>query len=301
VLPDDEPRISRHVDRAVPERESLSRTHRRAPGVSARDGQSRSGHEALAHLIAAIRRTLLILACPIGSAWADAPPFDRPGIAFSTGTLPAHSVAWEQGLPDFEHDSDRGVTSTLYMLDSRLRVGISDSIEVQVAASLINELETRAAGRTDRADGRSDVSFAVKAALPSPREDFTWATLAAVTDTSGANQFTNGATTYDLGVAMGFALSDSVSSELYMNAERSDGSNSVGVSPNLSVAISQSVTGFIEAGATYSGHGLDQAVAGGGFTMMVTPTVQLDVSADFGLTSKSPDVLAGFGVSVFFQ
>ena len=162
-------------------------------------------------------------------------------------------------------------------------------------------METRAAGDTDRADGSSDVSFAVKAALPSSRQDFSWATLVAVTDSSGANNFTNGATTYDLGVALGFALSDIVSTELYANAEHIDGSNSVDVSPNLNIAISQTVTAFVEAGATYSGHGLDESVAGGGFTMMVTPSVQLDLSADFGLTSRSPDVLAGFGVSVFFQ
>jgi hypothetical protein len=122
-----------------------------------------------------------------------------------------------------------------------------------------------------------------------------------VTDSSGADNFTNGATAYDVGVALGYALSDDVSTEIYVNVERIDGSGSVDVSPNLNIAISQSITAFLEAGAAYSGHGLDQAVAGGGFTLLVTPTVQLDLSADFGLTSKSPDVLAGFGVSVLFR
>jgi hypothetical protein len=111
--------------------------------------------------------TLVILACMIGSARADSPPFDRPGIAFSTGTLPVHSVVWEQGLPDFERSSDRGVTSTLYTFDSRLRVGITDAFEVQVGTAPFNQLELREAGNTDNADGRSDASFAVKAALPS--------------------------------------------------------------------------------------------------------------------------------------
>ena len=236
----------------------------------------------------------------IGSARADSPPFDRPGIAFSTGTLPAHGVVWEQGLPDFERSSDRGVTSTLYTFDSRLRVGITDSFEVQLGTAPFNQLELREAGNTDNADGRSDASFAIKAALPSS-DQFSWAVLAGVTDSSGADNFTNGATAYDVGVALGYALSDDVSTEIYVNVERIDGSGSVDVSPNLNIAISQSITAFVEAGAVYSGHGLDQAVAGGGFTMLVTPTVQLDLSADFGLTSKSPDVLAGFGVSVLFR
>ncbi len=245
--------------------------------------------------------TLLVLTCVIGNAWADGPPFDRPGIAFSTGTLPARSVAWEQGLPDFERSSDRRITSTLYTFDSRLRVGVTDSFEVQFGAALFNELELREAGDTDHANGRSDASFAVKAALPSSHPDFSWAMLAGVTDSSGANYFTNGTTSYDFGVALGYALGDNVSTEVYVNVEHLDGSNSLTISPNLNFAISESISAFVEAGAVHSGSGLDEAVAGGGFTMLITPTVQLDLSADFGLTSKSPDVLAGFGVSVFFR
>jgi hypothetical protein len=86
-----------------------------------------------------------------------------------------------------------------------------------------------------------------------------------------------------------------------MNAEHTDGSNAFDVSPNLNFAISRTIAAFVEAAASYSGHGLDQALVGGGFTMMVTGAVQLDLSADFGLTSSSPDVLAGFGISVFFE
>jgi hypothetical protein len=249
-----------------------------------------------------IAGTLFVLLglCRIEPAQADAPTFDRPGIAFSTGTLPARSVAWEQGLPDFAHTSDGGISSTLYAFDSTLRVGLTDSVEAQIATSL-NEIKTRAEGNTERSDGRGDVSFAIKAALPSSHPDFSWATLAAVTDANGARAFTNGSTTYDLGVAFGYALDDRLSAELYLNAEHSDGSNDFDVSPNLNFPISSTIAAFVEAAASYSGHGLDQALAGGGFTMMVTSAVQLDLSADFGLTSRSPDVLAGFGISVFFE
>ncbi len=75
--------------------------------------------------------------------------------------------------------------------------------------------------------------------------------------------------------------------------------NPFDVSPNLNFPISSTVAGFVEAAASYSGHRRDQALAGGGFSMMLTSAVQLDLSADFGLTSRSPDMLAGFGISVF--
>jgi hypothetical protein len=246
---------------------------------------------------------VIVLLSPrwIGPALADTPAFDRPGIAFSTGTVPARSVAWEQGIPDFAHSSDKGVSSTLYTFDTTLRVGVTDAVEMQLSSSLINRMKTHSAGNTDRADGRGDITFAIKGALPSSRADFSWATLAAVTDASGSDGVTNGGTTYDFGLALGYSLGDRAAAELYVNAERADGSNSFDVSPNLNFAISRTVAAFIEAGAVYSGHGLDQGLAGGGFTMMVTPTMQLDLSADFGLTSRSPDVLAGFGISVFFE
>ncbi len=101
-------------------------------------------------------------------------------------------------------------------------------------------------------------------------------------------------------MALGYSLSEHVAAEFYANAERADGANRYDISPNLNVSISSTIAAFIEAAAAYSGHGLDQALAGGGFTLMLTPSVQLDLSADFGLTSRSPNVLAGFGISVFF-
>ena len=242
----------------------------------------------------------LIGLCFFELAQADVPAFDRPGIAFSTGTLPARSVTWEQGLPDFARTSDGGTDSTLYAFDSTLRVGLTDSVEAQIATSL-NESKTHSTGSTEHSDGRGDLSVAIKAGLPSSRSDFSWATLAAVTYANGGRAFTNGSTAYDLGVALGYSFTDRVSSELYMNAEHTDGSNAFDVSPNLNFAISRTIAAFVEAAASYSGHGLDQALVGGGFTMRVTGAVQLDLSADFGLTSSSPDVLAGFGISVFFE
>jgi hypothetical protein len=251
-----------------------------------------------------LRHTLIpcaaIVGCSMSDACADAPPFDRPGIAFSTGTFPAGTFAWEQGFPDFASSSQDGVDMRVYSADSRLRVGLTDSVEVQIASALFNRMKTHESGNTDTSDGRGDTSFALKVALPS-RQQFSWAALGAVTVSDGADQFTNGGTAYDFGVAFGYAMSDAASGEVYVNVNRLDGSTSYDISPNCNFALSQSVNGFVEMGATYTNHGLDQAVAGGGFTWMVTPSVQLDLSADFGLTNKSPDVLAGFGISVFFN
>ena len=237
----------------------------------------------------------------IGEATADAPPFDRPGIAFSTGTLPAGSFALEQGLPDIVRSSKSDDSSTSYSADSRFRVGITDDLEVQVETSPFNSSTTHSLGATHSADGRGDVSIATKIALPTGQQRLSGAMLAVVTFANGANRFTNGATAYDLGVTMGYSLDDDVDAEFYCNVNRLDGATSFDVSPNLNVQISQTFAGFVEAGATFADHGTDDVVAGGGFTWMITPAVQLDMSADFGLTDRSPRITAGFGVSIFVK
>ena len=70
-----------------------------------------------------------------------------------------------QGIQILPQISD-GVDTTVYSVDSRLRAG-TDSIEVQAASAVFNEMKAHASDDTDTADGRGDTSFAVKVALPS--------------------------------------------------------------------------------------------------------------------------------------
>jgi len=236
-----------------------------------------------------------------GVANADAPPFDRPGIAFSTGTLPAGSFMWEQGAPDVETSPRSDDAETTYGVASRFRAALTDAVEVQLATSFLNSSRSHAAGKTATADGGGDASASLKAAWPSSSDRFTWATLATVTFANGANRFTNGSTAYDLGTTLGYRLTDSTSTAFFVDVGRLDGATNVQISPNLNITLTQTIGVFVEAGAVFADHGTRDVVAGGGFTWMVTPAVQLDASADFGLTSQSPKVAAGLGVSVYFK
>ena len=234
-------------------------------------------------------------------AWSDAPPFDRPGIAFSTGTFAAGTYDWEQSALDVQGATPDDDASTTYGVGARFRVGLTDTVELQLASSFYNWMRTHADGRTQTANGSGDASVAVKVALPSSFERFSWASLATVTFANGANEFGNGATEYDFGTTLGYQLSGGVSTAFFVDVDYLDGATSVQVSPNLNFGLTQTVGAFVEAGATFADHGTSDVVAGGGFTWMVTPAVQLDASADFGLTSHSPKIVAGLGVSVFFE
>lgn len=114
----------------------------------------------IATRIAAVAATLASCA-----AFADTPAFDRPGIAFSTTTLPRGGVSWEQGLPDFVHDDEDGLRSTTYSATTNVRVGLAERVEVQLSGSPFNYARQRSGGERASARGAGDSGVALKIAL----------------------------------------------------------------------------------------------------------------------------------------
>jgi hypothetical protein len=245
--------------------------------------------------------TAIAASTPSIAIAADAPSFDRPGIAFATGTLPKGAFAWEQGLPDFERDDSGGVRSTTYSANTNLRLGLSDRVELQLATSPFHYLrEHDSDGRRSR-HGAGDTGLALKISLPSSHDKFSWAVLGAVTAASGDRDFSNGATQYSLGTTLGYDFSDAVSGALYFNLDRSDGADTWSWSPSLSYAISDRVGAYVEAGWSHTDHQPTTSVAGVGVTFMATPKIQLDASLDAGLDRDSPDLQGGVGVAFYFD
>lgn len=240
-----------------------------------------------------------LLACAVPAA-ADTPALDRPGIAFATDTLPRAGVAIEQGLPDFSYSRDGGVKTTAYTADTNLRIGVSDIVELQLATALFNHLKIEGAGSSQTQHGRGDTRLGAKVALPSSSENFSWASLASVTLSTGEQPFTNDATQYDLGLALALDLANGLTAGFYVNGTRLAGDNSLAISPSLSFGLTDTVGAYVEAGYFTEPGAQDSAVAGAGLTWMATPTIQLDASADFGLNASSADVAGGIGVSIFF-
>jgi len=235
-----------------------------------------------------------------GLAQADTPAFDRPGIAFSTQTLPAGSMAWEQGLPDVVHNDDQGTQFTLYSADTRIRVGLTSYLELQIANALYNRLRTRTAGETTTDHGAGDLSLALKLAMPSPTQSISWALLGNIALTSGKEPFTNDTQQYSLAASASMHLDDTHAVGLYVGATRAGKDNTYTLSPNFSFPLSASLGGYVEAGYTFGDHIDKNEVAGGGLAWMASDRLQLDVYALHGLTARSTDVQAGFGVSMYF-
>lgn len=232
---------------------------------------------------------------------ADTPAFDRPGIAFSTTTLPAGSFAWEQGLPDFTYDSGGGMRSRTFSADTNLRFGVLPNLELQVGSALWNDLDEKTAGTSNSENGFGDTRLSLKAALPSSIKEITWAALGGVTFATGDDAFTAGDPQYDLGVTAAYELSDEISVSVYVNFDRFRNETTWTFSPSVSYAVNDAVGVYLEAGTDLTEGDENGTVVGGGITYMITKTIQLDASVDFGVTSNSPDVTGGIGISMFFE
>lgn len=246
----------------------------------------------------AVAGALLLAAA---SARADTPAFDRPGISFSTQTLPPGSFDWEQGLPDVERDSFDGARATSYSADTTVRIGLARALELQLGGSAYDFARTRADGHADSVHGGGDTSVALKAALPSSSEDFSWAALARVGFATGSAAFSAGRTQVELATSLNFKLGDALSTASYAKLDRLGGASSYGFAQSLAYTVSDATGVYVELGAELARHQSAATIAGGGVTYMITPTVQLDLFGDFGLSHASPDLQAGFGVSAFFE
>ena len=235
------------------------------------------------------------------SVKADAPAFDRPGIAFSPSTLPAGSFDWEQGLPDLT----RTITDTgrfrLYSADTLFRIGMTQQVEFRLAVAAFNRLEVNSAGAREVSQGYGDTGIGIKISLPASSQRLSWAALLDTSLPTGQGAFRNRDAVYRAAIVGGWLLNEAQSIALYGSVARSGTQTSFTMSPNYSVKLSEAVGGFLEGGLTHRTHAPDDKVAGGGLTWAIQASIQLDAYADWGLTRASTDLQTGMGLSVYFK
>ncbi len=244
-------------------------------------------------LIASIVLTVPVL------AQADSPAFDRPGIGFSTQTLPAGAFSWEQGLPDVVHDSHEGSSSTLSSADTRVRVGLGSNVELQLADAVYNRLVTHDAVTTVD-HGYGDLAVALKVALPPPAHAISWALMGGVSLKTGQAPFRNDSEEYSLAVSTSLHVNDSETAGLYGGVVRSGHDTRYTLSPNFGWAVNDRLSAYVEGGYTFGHHMDKDEVAGGGLAWMAGKSVQLDLFGLHGLNSGSTTLQAGVGVSIYF-
>ena len=269
-------------------RERRLRTSMRAAAVPASLAATASAFATLALLEPRVAR-------------ADGPSFDRPGIAFAPSTMPAGSFSWEQGLVDYSRDVYRGVTSTGWSFDTRLRYGFTDRLEVQLEVPLWAGARTQGGGSRTSGDGLGDLSLAAKFDLFPGDGDWDLALLGVVLFPTGDAAVSLDDEQYSLGATLGTSFGDGQTLAFYANVDRFRGDYTWTLSSSWGFDLADTLAGYVEAGyVPASGGDPSNVLAGGGLMWAVKDTVQLDAWLLGGLNEPSPDLEIGVGVSFFF-
>lgn len=229
----------------------------------------------------------------------EGPSFDRPGLSFSTSTLPAGGFAWEQGLPDASSDRSDGIRTTTWVADTLLRLGMTDTIELQLGADSWGGMRVQGHGGHRSEHGGGDGWVSVKWAPATDDETFSWALLATRSLPFGAGPLGDGGQDYGLGVTAAWALPADTGVSLYANREWGDDGGGWMFSTDYGFPLGEGLEGFVEAG--YGTGATHARVAGAGLAWMATTRLQLDVSFLRGLDRRSPDWQGGVGMAWYFD
>lgn len=272
-------------------------SHHSASGAAAPAG--RRGPHRLRGGTAALALCVVGLGAGPAAHADDAPAFERPGIGFASSTLPAGSAAWEQGLPDISYDRSGGVRRREYVAASLLRIALAERMELQLGADGQVWQRERGAGIDRRGHGGGDASVGMKWALPSARDDVSWALLGTARLPAGRAPYGDAGHRYDLGVSAGWDLEGGRGAALYANLSDADEGRGWTVSPSYTFYAQGGLSAYAEAGI---GGGEDEMRAlGTGLTWLLGGRMQLDLSVLRGLSSRTPDWQGGLGVSFWFH
>jgi hypothetical protein len=242
-----------------------------------------------------------------GSVWAsaamaddDTPTFDRPGYGFAPVVVGAGDVAFEQGLPDWSRDRSGGMSVSLYQADSLLRVGVGDSLELQLGSSPWNYLSQTGDGPASSEHGRGDTSVGAKLTLPSSNPNFTWGLLSSVEFTDGDPQLRSAHPQYLLGLQLNLQATERNQLGAYLEDVHSGGRDSTTVALSDNYNLSKTLVAYVELAQMHTPDDGSGTVVGGGMAWLVSPRVQIDMGFDRRVAGNTFQWQANFGIAIYF-
>ncbi|HEY7472878.1 MAG TPA: transporter [Gemmatimonadota bacterium] len=234
---------------------------------------------------------------------------DRPGLAFSSITVPRGALQIEIGTPQIERVDVGGVEATTTRIPFlAVRYGVTERIELRAISPIYNHVEIDDGTTKTSESGNGDLELGAKVHL---RRGF-------LDGGSGPDLSLIGSVFLPVGDAP-FTISDDREGYAVNGVAQAPagswtltgvvganylplGEDSHVTSANLVGWVGRSLTsrvsGYVEAGWFPSDADTEPAYAGAGVAFLATPLVQLDAFFDRGLNDDATDWIFGGGVSL---
>ena len=230
--------------------------------------------------------------------------FDHPGTGFGTGITPVGQLAWEQSLPSVSYSkqgTDEGYEkTTTVQTDMLFRIGLTDSMELQLGWDGPAWTQIRHAGQKVNDHGLGDVSVGVKKAIDLQDDKMTMAVLGQVSFATGNQGFSEDHDRYTIGSTVAYQQNELLNTSMTMFYELEDGHWSWTAVPTLSYQIVGKWSGFSEFVYRKQEGQADQTSLATGLVYSLNNRTQFDASIGVGLSGDVPDYTGGFGVSYLF-
>jgi len=246
------------------------------------------------------------------SAQAEPPPIcaDRPAKANAVCTVPVGKFQLETGAVDWTLAKSAGVRTELLAVGaSVLKLGVSDTSDLQVGFVPYVQLTVKQSGTRSRVSGIGDVTVRYKQRLTGNDARVQVAAIPFVKLPTAARGLGNTKVEGGLAVAVSFAVAGPVTMtlgpELDLLADADGSGQHIGVINLVSVsaAVAPRVT---LGGELWSAGSLDpagtirQASADAAIAYAAANNLQLDLGANLGLTRNTPDLEVYTGASILF-
>jgi len=250
------------------------------------------------------------LASPAAAAEEAPICTDRPAKANSVCTVPAGRLQIESDALSWTSSRSGGArTDTFLFTNPTLKLGLGPDTDIEVNFAPLVEVRTRIAGRVSSATGTGDLSVRLKRRLTDPESKFQLAILPFVKLPTAKRSIGNGRLEGGVAAPIQFTLSPKTiltfGPEIDVLADGDGKGHHVQLVAlvNVSRSLSPRLTAYAElwtaqnydpAGTTRL-YSLDAALA-----YSLSPRLQLDTGANFGLNRATPDLQIYTGISTRF-
>jgi hypothetical protein len=267
----------------------------------------------VAHWLVVATMLIATLAAPVAAQDAGRPEppelvTDRPDQTESATVVPRGYYQFELGWTHASFDIDGVESSADSFPETLVRIGLSNKVELRIGFDGYQWDDTAGPG-SPGSEGFTDTSLGVKIGLAEEQGARPQlAVIAGLGLPSGAEELTDSRVVPAFAFSFAHTLSERFSlgynlGALWLTQTDDQGYESTAVTGLWTVALGIGITerwgAFVEAfgNPVISALGESSSSLDGGFTYLVRPNVQLDLTGGFGLSGDAPEWFAGLGVS----